>query len=216
MALSCLFLNCTLKRSPTVSNTEAFIRQAEAEFQSLGVRTETLRPVDYELLPGVSSDEGEGDQWPEILARIKACDILVIATPVWRGDRSSVAKRIAERMDGIMSEGNDANGQYPTWNKVAGVMVDGNEDGAKKATASIFLDLSEHGFSLPVNAFCYYVGVAGPGPSYIEAGGDKHVFTNNMMLMMVHDLVHLAGVLRDKPYPTDVKALGERARAMGA
>ena len=140
--------------------------------------------------------------------------MLIIATPIWRGDRSSVSKMVVERMDGIMSEGNNKNGQYPTFNKVAGVMVDGNEDGAKKASASIMLDLSEQGFTLPVNAFTYYVGDAGPGPSYIEAGGDKHFFTNNMTLLMVHNMVQLAQTLKANPYRTDVIAIGEKAKQM--
>ncbi len=93
-------------------------------------------------------------------------------------------------------------------------MIDGNEDGAKKALSSMFFDFSEHGFSVPVNAFCYYVGEAGPGPSYIKAKGDKHEFTNNSMLLMVHNTIHLANILRDNPYPTQVKDLKERAKKM--
>lgn len=212
--LSALFLNCTLKKSPTTSNTEAFIAVASKEFNKLGVATDTIRVVDHKVSFGNTSDEKGEDEWPQILDRIKAADMLVIATPVWRGDRSSVAKMVGERMDGLMSEGNEKNGQFPSYNKVAGVMVDGNEDGAKNASASIFLDLSEHGFSLPVNAFSYYVGLAGPGPSYIEAEGDKHFFTNNMTLLMVHNMVHLAKTLKANPYTTDVKSLGERAKQM--
>lgn len=150
---------------------------------SLLLTTESLRVVDHEISFGNTSDEGEGDNWPEILDKVKAADMLVIATPIWRGDRGSVAKMINERFDGIMEEGNNKNGQYPTFNKVGGVMVDGNEDDAKKAISSILLDLSEQGFSIPVNAFSYYVGKAGPGPSYIKANGDKHEFTNYMMFL---------------------------------
>lgn len=213
-SLKALFLNCTLKPSPATSNTDAFISVARKVFDQLDVSTETIRVVDHHVSFGVSSDEKGDDEWPHILDRIKQADMLVLATPVWRGDRSSVAKMVAERMDGIMSEGNEKNGQYPTFNKVAGVMVDGNEDGAKKASASIMLDLSEQGFTLPVNAFTYYVGDAGPGPSYIEAGGDKHFFTNNMTLLMVHNMVHLAKNLKVNPYRTDVKSLQEVAEKM--
>ena len=212
MALRTLFLNCTLKKSPETSNTEAFINNAASIFHSLGVATETIRVVDHNVKFGVTSDEKDGDEWPWIHERIEACDILIIATPVWRGDRGSVAKMVAERMDGFFTEGNDINGQYPSYNKVGGVMVDGNEDGAKKAISSICFDLSEHGFTVPVNAFTYYVGKAGPGPSYIEAEGDKHFFTNNMMFIMVHNMVHLAGILRRNPYHTHLKALEAEAK----
>lgn len=212
--MKALFLNCTLKRSPEISNTEGFISQAEKIFKELGVETEIVRVVDHHVKFGVTSDQGEGDEWPRILRKIEQADIMIYATPIWRGDRSSVAKMVAERLDGVMKEGNRPNGQYLTYNKVGGVMVDGNEDGAKKAISSLLYDLSEHGFSVPVNAFSYYVGKAGPGPSYIEAGGDKYEFTNNMMLLMVHNLVHLAKVLKQNPYPTEVKELKEKAKKM--
>ena len=211
MSLNTLFLNCTLKKSPEVSNTEAFINHAASIFHELAVKTETLRVVDFDVRFGNSSDEKNGDEWPLILQKIRQCDIFIIATPIWRGDRGSVAKMVAERMDGIWSEGNDTNGQYPSYNKVGGVMVDGNEDGAKKAISSICFDLSEHGFTVPVNAFTYYVGKAGPGPSYIEARGDRHQFTNKLMLFMVHNMVHMARVLKQNPYPTDISKLEEEA-----
>jgi len=214
MKMKALFLNCTLKKTPETSNTEAFIKNAMKIFEEQNVETESIRVVDHHVSFGNTSNEGENDGWPAILEKVKASDMLIIATPIWRGDRSSIAKIVNERFDGIMEEGNKENGQFPTYNKVAGVMVDGNEDGAKKAISSILFDLSEQGFSIPVNAFSYYVGEAGPGPSYIEAEGDKHEFTNNMMLLMVHNMLHLARTLKENPYPTQVNKLEEKAKAM--
>lgn len=212
MPLKAIFLNCTLKKSPETSNTAAFIGQAEKMFSELNVETEAIRVIDHNVKFGNSSDEGEGDGWPDILKKVKESDIMIIATPIWRGDRSAVAKVVAERFDGIWDEADEETGQYPTFNKVAGVMVDGNEDGAKKAISSICFDLSEHGFTVPVNAFSYYVGEAGPGPAYIEAKGDRHFFTNRNLYHMVHNLVHLARVLKENPYQTNVKELKERAK----
>lgn len=211
MALKALFLNCTLKKSPETSNTEAFIGVARKLFAELQVETNSLRLADYEIAFGNTSDEGDSDQWPEILNQIKQHDMLVIASPVWRGDRSSIAKVVAERLDGIWEETDDK-GQYPTYNKVAGVMIDGNEDGAKKAIASILFDLSEQGFTIPVNAFSYYVGEAGPGPAYIEADGKRHLFTNKMLYNMVYNMTHLAQVLHKNPYPADLNELTEKAK----
>lgn len=211
MSIKALFLNCTLKKSPETSNTQAFISQAEDIFHELDVETGSIRVVDHQVNFGNTSQEGEGDQWPIILQKVKESDIVIIATPIWRGDRSSIAKLVAERFDGIWSEANDENGQYPTFNKVAGVLVDGNEDGAKKAISSILFDLSEHGFTIPVNAFSYYVGKAGPGPAYIEAGGDKHFFTNRMLYSMIYNMVHLSKSLKERPYPTNLKNLKEKA-----
>lgn len=216
MKLKALFLNCTLKKSPETSNTAAFIGEAEKIFHELGVETEQIRVVDHNVKFGNTSDEGEGDAWPQILEKVKTADMVIIATPIWRGDRSSVAKIVNERFDGVMSQDTAENGQYLTYNKVGGVMVDGNEDGAKKAISSICFDLAEHGFTVPVNGFTYYVGKAGPGDSYIKAEGNKHEFTNNMILLMVHNMVHLAKVLKSNPYPTNVKELGERAEKMSS
>lgn len=216
MKLKALFLNCTLKKSPETSNTSAFIGEAEKIFHELGVETEQIRVVDHNVKFGNTSDEGEGDAWPQILEKVKAADMVIIATPIWRGDRSSVAKIVNERFDGVMSEDTAENGQYLTYNKVGGVMVDGNEDGAKKAISSICFDLAEHGFTVPVNGFTYYVGKAGPGDSYIKAEGNKHKFTNNMILLMVHNMVHLARILKSNPYATNVKELEERAEKMSS
>lgn len=214
MALKALFLNCTLKKSPEVSNTRAFIDKSITIFKELDVETEVIRVIDYTIKFGNSTDMGSGDQWPAIHNKIKQADIVIIATPVWRGDRGSIAKMVSERMDGLFSDDHNQNDQYMTYNKVAGALVDGNEDGAKKAISSILFDLSEHGFTLSVNPFSYYVGDAGPGPSYIEAEGDKHEFTNNMLLIMVHNMVHLAKLLKNNPYPIKLSELHQKAKIM--
>src|SRR5690606_14273225 len=207
MALQALFLNCTLKKSPETSNTEAFIRQAEKVFKELDVESESIRIVDHNVKFGVTSNEENGDEWPKILERVKQADIVIYATPIWRGDRGSVAKMVAERFDGVMSEDNRENGQYLTYNKVGGVMINGNEDGATKAGSGLLHHLSEHGCTVPVTALSNYAGEAGAGTSYIEANADKHEFTNNMMLLMIHNMVHLAKILAANPDPTGVKEL---------
>lgn len=212
MALKALFLNCTLKKSPEVSNTRAFIDKSISIFKELDVETEVIRVIDYNINFGTATDMGNGDQWPAIHNQIKQADILIIATPVWRGDRGSIAKMVSERMDGLFSDDHNENDQYMTYNKVAGALVDGNEDGAKKAISSILFDLSEHGFTLAVNPFSYYVGEAGPGPSYIEAKGDKHEFTNNMLLIMAQNMVHLAESLKANPYPIKLTQVKEKAK----
>lgn len=103
MALKALFLNCTLKKSPEVSNTRAFIDKSITIFKELDVETEVIRVIDYTIKFGNSTDMGSGDQWPAIHNKIKQADIVIIATPVWRGDRGSIAKMVSERMDGLFS-----------------------------------------------------------------------------------------------------------------
>jgi multimeric flavodoxin WrbA len=201
MTLKAVFVNCTLKRSPEVSNTEALCRKVIEWFDTMDVESEVLRVVDYRVLPGVTSDEGEGDEWPRILERIKAADILVLATPIWFGVRSSVAQQVIERLDGTYQERNEQ-GQYPLYNKVAGVVVTGNEDGAHAAAETTLFNLCHLGCAIPPNADTYWVGDAGPGPSYIEVGEDS-AYTQRTTRWMAHNLVHLARILKDHPIPAE-------------
>lgn len=202
MKLNAVLLNCTLKKSPAVSNTEALMKNVIKILEQLGTECELIRVVDYHVPFGVSSDEGDGDEWPKILKKIKAADILIIGTPIWFGVRGSVAQLVIERLDGTYNETNE-HGQYPMYNKVAGVVVTGNEDGAHNAAGTTLFNLSHLGFTIPPNADTYWVGEAGPGPSYIEAGGDKHPYTKKTTSWMAHNLVHLARQLKRSPIPPE-------------
>src|SRR4051794_33195327 len=119
MELSALVLNCTLKKSPEASNTQGLIDMVTAHFDDLGVRHETIRPVDYVIPFGVVSDLGDGDQWPQILEKVLAADILIMGMSIWFGVRNSVIQMVIERLDGTY-ESTNAVGQYPLYNKVAG------------------------------------------------------------------------------------------------
>ena len=202
MSLKAVFLNCTLKRSPGISNTEALARRVIAWFDTMDVESEVIRIVDYNVPTGVSSDEGDGDEWPIILERIKAAQILVVATPIWFGHRSSVAQLVIERLDGTYNERNEV-GQYPLYNKVGGVVITGNEDGAHAAAEATLFNLSHLGCTIPPNSDTYWVGDAGPGPSYIEAGGENHAYTQRTTRWMAHNLVHLARMLEANPIPPE-------------
>ena len=168
--LTALGINCTLKASPEVSNTEALMSACSALLEDHGVETEILRPVDYAIKFGVSSDEGDGDEWPQVLDKIKAADILLMGMSIWFGHRSSVAQMVIERLDGTYEERNEV-GQYPLYNKVAGVVVTGNEDGAHACAESTLFNMTHLGCTVPPNVDTYWVGDAGPGPSYLDAGG---------------------------------------------
>ncbi|MDY6789233.1 MAG: flavodoxin family protein [Candidatus Nanohaloarchaea archaeon] len=212
MSLKAIFLNCTLKESPKTSNTRALIDKSVEEFHDLGVETEVLRPVDYNIEFGVTSDEGEEDEWPQILDKIKESDILVIGTPIWFGLRSSVAQLVMERLDGTYEEMDPETGQFPLYNTVGGVIVTGNEDGAHETAASTLFNLSHLGCTIPPNADSYWVGKAGPGPSYRDAGGENHMYTNKTVRFMTHNLYHFAERLQEKPIDTNLNELIEEAK----
>ena len=79
--------------------------------QHHGVKTEVLRAVDYDLAPGVYPDMtkkgASKDDWPKLSKKIFAADILVIASPIWLGERSSVCARVMERIYAHSGETND-------------------------------------------------------------------------------------------------------------
>jgi multimeric flavodoxin WrbA len=202
MKLKAVLLNCTLKQSPERSHTQGLMDRVIEWLERLDVECETIRVVDHDVRFGVTSDEGDGDEWPRILERILAADILIMGMSIWFGVRSSVAQMVIERLDGTYNTTNDV-GQYPMYNKVAGVVVTGNEDGAHACAETTLFNLSHLGFTIPPNADTYWVGDAGPGPSYLDAGGDQHPYTRKTTQWMAHNVVHMARLLREHPIPPD-------------
>ncbi|MFC4558443.1 flavodoxin family protein [Virgibacillus kekensis] len=198
--MKALLLNCTLKSGPERSNTEALMEETVKIFEQEGVATEIIRPTDYNIAFGVSDDEGLGDEWPELFSKVKEADILIIGTPLWLGEKSSVATQVIERLYGGSGLTNEW-GQSVYYNKVGGVVVTGNEDGAKHAAQSILYGLSHIGFTIPPNVDTYWVGEAGPGKSFIDAEGYENDFTQQHVQFMTYNLIHFAGLLKENPIP---------------
>lgn len=212
--MKALIINCTLKPSPKFSNTGALIKKAEDQLKENGIDTEVIRLVDYDVKPGNNSDEGNGDQWPLILEKIKACDIFIIGTPIWMGHLASTSQRVIERLDAIFHEDGFTNdkGQFITYNKVAGCLITGNEDGAHSCAAQVLWSMQELGFTIPPNVNAYWVGMAGAGDDYVEAGGEKFFYTNYTLRWAIANLVWFAKLLKENPIGTDVNALKELAK----
>ena len=169
MSLQALIIYGTLKPSPATSNTEALADVLATALVAQGADVERVRAADHDIRPGVTSDEGGGDEWPAIRERILAADILVLATPTWLGQPSSVIKRVMERMDALISETDD-DGLPVAYNRVAGFVVTGNEDGAHHVIAELAQGVIDIGFSVPGQAWTYWNRGPGPGPSYLETG----------------------------------------------
>jgi multimeric flavodoxin WrbA len=145
---------------------------------------------------------GEGDEWPQILEKVLAADILIIGMSIWFGVRNSVSQMVIERLDGTYNTTNDV-GQYPLYNTVGGVVVTGNEDGAHACAETTLFNLTHLGCAIPPNADTYWVGDAGPGPSFIEAGGKDHPYTQKTAKWMAHNVTHLARILKEHPIPPE-------------
>src|SRR4051812_29896991 len=200
--LCALFINCTLKRAPEVSNTQGLADKAIAILEANGVQTETIRALDYDIATGVWPDMTEHgwdkDDWPPIFDKVMAADILVLCTPIWLGEKSSVCTQIIERLYGNSHLLNDQ-GQYRYYGRVGGCIVTGNEDGVKHCAMNVLYSLQHLGYVIPPQADAGWIGEAGPGPSYLDpgSGGPENDFTNRNTTFMSWNLLHLARMLKD-------------------
>ncbi len=194
-------LNCSLKASGgPPSSTDAMIAHIMAELESRGVeRGETIRLADHDIKPGVRSDEGEGDAWPDIRRRVLEADILVLGTPIWLGQLSSLAKRALERMDAFLGE-TDEQGRMPSFGKVALLAVVGNEDGAHRVCADAYQALSDTGWTIPPAAVAYWVGEAMGKTDFQDLPHPPETVTQAAALA-ASSAAHLAGLLQASPYP---------------
>lgn len=199
MPLTALALNCTLKSSPEESSTEKLLKEVLQALAKFGVNCDIVRVVDLNIKPGVASDEGAGDDWPRVRARIVAADILVLGTPIWLGQPSSIAKRVLERLDAFLGE-TDEKSRMPSFGKVAVVVVVGNEDGAHHVTAELFQALNDVGFTIPAGGSTYWVGEAMGKTDYKDLGNTP-AKTAQTTAMLAANAAHLASLLRERSYP---------------
>lgn len=199
--LSAIYINCTLKKSPQVSHTKALMDVSQGIMDREGVKTDSIRFIDMDVATGIKPDMTEHgwdtDQWPSIFKRIKAADILVIGSPIWLGERSSMATKLIERLYAMSAELNDK-GQSSFYGRVGGCIITGNEDGVKHVSMGLLYSLQHLGYTIPPQADCGWLGEIGPGPSYLDEGSDARNsnFTNKNTTFMTYNLLHLAKMLK--------------------
>lgn len=199
--LSAMFLNCSLKPSREPSHTQKLMDVSRAIMEANGMTTQTLRLADLDIAPGVYPDMTEHgwarDDWPDVQAKVMATDVLVLGTPIWLGDKSSICARAIERLYGYSGKLNDA-GQYAYYGRVGGCIVTGNEDGIKHCAMNILYSLQHLGYVIPPQADAGWIGEAGPGPSYGDDGtGIDNDFTQRNTTFMTWNLMHMARMLKD-------------------
>ena len=214
--LKAIYVNCTLKKSPMESHTSKLIQVSKTIMKSEGVSVEDIRFIDHDVATGVYPDMTEHgwekDEWSELFKKIFDADILIVGTPIWLGEKSSIAQKLIERLYGMSGQTNDK-GQYSFYGKVGGCMVTGNEDGVKHCAMGILYSLQHVGYSIPPQADCGWIGEVGPGPSYgdTEWQGKKlekplgfdSDFTNRNTTFMTYNLLHLASMLKKQGgYPS--------------
>ena len=205
--LRALYINCTLTKSPATSHTQTLIDRSRAVMHSAGVTTDSIRAVDHDIPPGVYPDMTEkgweADEWPTLFRKVQAADILVLGTPIWLGEKSSVCTKIVERLYAHSADVNDQ-GQYDFYGRVGGCLVTGNEDGVKHCAMNLLFSLQHLGFTVPPQADAGWIGEAGPGPSYGDEQEDggyvglDNDFTNRNTAFMAWNLMHVARMLKDR------------------
>jgi len=192
-------INCTLKPSPEESSSDRLLGLIADAMGERGVKTTTIRAVDHEIRPGVSSDEGDGDEWPRIREQILDAGILVLGTPIWLGNPSSVCRRVVERLDAFLGETDEA-GRMVSTDRVAVVATVGNEDGAHNVSAQLFQALSDVGFTVPAGGHAYWVGEAMGSVDFKDLDQVPDEVAETVDTLARH-AAHLARVLAADGYP---------------
>ncbi|WP_327018461.1 flavodoxin family protein [Croceibacter atlanticus] len=201
-SLKALYLNCTLKKSPRKSHTKGLIDVSMNIMKSEGVTVNYHRVVDYDIAYGVYPDMTEHgydtDDWPKLYKDIMDADILIIGTPIWLGEKSSIATKLIERLYGMSGKTNNK-GQYVFYGKVGGCIITGNEDGVKHCAMGLLYAMQHIGYSIPPQADAGWIGEVGPGPSYLdeEADAKNNEFTNRNTTFLTYNLLHLAKVMKE-------------------
>ncbi len=203
--LKAVTVNCSLKRNPDESHARLLVSVAEEIMRRNGVAVEQIHVLPHEVPSGIYPDMTEHgwdrDDWPQLWETIGSADILIVATPIWLGEVSSVCRILIERLYGMSGLLNDK-GQSSYYGKTAGTVITGNEDGVKHCAMGILYALQHLGYTIPPQADCGWIGEAGPGPSYgdeLETGpaGFDNDFTQRNTTIMTWNLMHLARILKD-------------------
>ncbi len=199
-SLNVLVLNASLKHTDKPSNTEEVAQMVLDEMQKHSyIESEIIRLADKDIPVGIGFKESETDEWPEIVDKIKAADIVIFATPVWWGQRSSLMQRAIERMDAFDEEAHTPGGRAELLNKVAGIVITGSEDGAQHTMASIMEVLSFMNFTLPPQCCTYWVGEVGMDPKTDAERRRANPAVQKMAEATARNLVQVAKALKEKP-----------------
>lgn len=198
-ALNVLTLNASLKHETELSNTGELASLVLDEIRALApINIDIVRLSDAILPVGLGFREATEDDWPSLVTKIKAADIVLFCTPIWWGGRSSLMQRVIERLDAIDEE-YSASGRSAIKGKVAGIVITGSEDGALSVMGSIMMVLSWMGFTLPPECAAYWVGEVGQPTSEDRDKRLRNMATMHMAKGLAHNLVYYARLLKAHP-----------------
>ncbi|MEO5646540.1 MAG: NAD(P)H-dependent oxidoreductase [Candidatus Paceibacterota bacterium] len=197
--LDVLVLNGSLKHGETISSTEEVTAMVLEHMKSFApIEATTIRLADKNIPVGLEYNIGEDDEWPSIVAQIQKADVIIFATPIWWGSRSSLIQRAIERMDAF-DEGTVPGGRGSLLNKVAGIVITGSEDGAQAVMAGMMEVLSFMNFTLPPQCCTYWVGEVGMDPKTDAERRRANPAVEHMAQNTAKNLVYYATLLKNNP-----------------
>lgn len=198
-SLTVLVLNASLKHGDAPSNTEEVALMVIEEMKKHAtIESEVVRLSDKNIPVGLGFKESDDDQWPGIVEKIQKADVIIFATPIWWGGRSSLMQRVIERMDAF-DEAVIAGGRAVLLNKVAGIVITGSEDGAQSVLAGMMEVLSFLNFTLPPQCCTYWVGEVGEDPKTDADRRRKNKAVAHMAANTGYNLVQSAQLLKAHP-----------------
>ncbi|MDB5254984.1 MAG: hypothetical protein JWL92_360 [Candidatus Nomurabacteria bacterium] len=194
-----LILNGSLKHGDAPSNTEEVTTMVVDKMKALAdIETTVVRLSDKNIPVGLEYKIGEDDEWPGIVEQMQKADVVIFATPIWWGGRSSLMQRVIERMDSF-DEGTVPGGRGSLLNKVAGIVITGSEDGAQAVMAGMMEVLSFLNFTLPPQCCTYWVGEVGMDPKTDAERRRKNPAVDHMAEGTAKNLVYYATLLKEHP-----------------
>ena len=146
--LKATFLIATLKPAAELSHTEILSRLLGDALSPLGVESEWIHLADRNIELGTKNDMGKDDEWPAILEKLFASDIVIFGTPTWWGSHSSLMQKVLERMDNVRGDEFTKTGKSPFNNKVGAIIVTGAQDGAEQIIGHLMMVMSWVGFTI--------------------------------------------------------------------
>ena len=195
-SINVVVLNGSLKPGEEFSNTGDLCTQVVDEMGN--VESEFIRLSRFDIKPGIERDMGKGDDWPRIAGLIEKADAVIFGTPIWWGQRSSHMQRVIERMDSF-DEVYRQTGKSPLYNKVAGIVVTGSEDGAQAITSGLMSTLSWMGFVIPPEMAVYWVGEVGMDPQEDTERRRNNKGVDLMVSHMAHSILHYCRLAKSNP-----------------
>ena len=197
--INVLVLNASLKHAPESSNTGEVVDMVLSQMQSLApIKVVQVRLADRNIPVGLGFRESEDDEWPGIVEEIQKASVVIFATPIWWGSRSSLMQRVIERMDAFDEEAVKG-GRAALLNKVAGIVITGSEDGAQAVAAGLMEVLTFLNFTLPPQCCTYWVGEVGKDPKTDTERRRANEAVAHMAEKTAKGLVHYAQLLRERP-----------------